>query len=76
MTNPAPRGYKILLEILSRNKLSVEEVPFCFADREAGESKAGMSEGLRFVRQLVGPPSGVFAPAQARRVCGRACRHN
>lgn len=50
----APRGYKILLEILVRHRLDVTEVPFRFADRTAGRSKAGAVEGVRFLRQLGG----------------------
>lgn len=50
----APRGYKILLEILVRHRLDVAEVPFRFADRTAGRSKAGAAEGVRFLRQLGG----------------------
>jgi dolichol-phosphate mannosyltransferase len=49
-----PRGYKILLEILVRHRLDVAEVPFQFADRTAGTSKAGAVEGMRFLRQLGG----------------------
>lgn len=47
-----PRGFKILLEILARKTLRVAEVPFSFADRFAGESKASMRQGLRFLTQL------------------------
>ncbi|MEJ1091100.1 glycosyltransferase [Microbacterium istanbulense] len=47
-----PRGFKILLEILARHTLRVSEVPFRFADREAGESKASLRQGARFLRQL------------------------
>jgi dolichol-phosphate mannosyltransferase len=48
-----PDGYKILLELLVRTRLSrVAEVPYTFAERHAGESNASMSEGLRFVRRL------------------------
>ncbi|MFE7845385.1 glycosyltransferase [Microbacterium sp. NPDC057407] len=47
-----PRGFKILLEILARKNLRVAEVPFDFADRHAGESKASMRQGLHFVAQL------------------------
>lgn len=49
-----PRGFKILLEIMARSQpMSVVEVPFVFGQRVAGESHAGMSEGLRFIRQLI-----------------------
>ena len=47
-----PRGFKILLEILARQNLDVAEVPFSFADRTAGESKASVRQGLRFITQL------------------------
>lgn len=47
-----PRGFKILLEILARKQLRVAEVPFAFAPRFAGESKASFSQGIRFLTQL------------------------
>ncbi|GAA3917254.1 glycosyltransferase [Microbacterium invictum] len=47
-----PRGFKILLEILARRQLRVAEVPFQFASRHAGESKASIRQGLRFLTQL------------------------
>jgi dolichol-phosphate mannosyltransferase len=47
-----PRGYKILLEILSRRPLRVAEVPFAFQGRSAGESKASLRQGLHFLIQL------------------------
>lgn len=47
-----PRGFKILLEILVRQPLRVAEVPFQFADRFAGTSKASFRQGLHFLRQL------------------------
>jgi dolichol-phosphate mannosyltransferase len=47
-----PRGFKILLEVLARNPLRVTEEPFVFAERHAGESKAGLREGMRFILQL------------------------
>lgn len=47
-----PRGFKILLEILARNDLSVAEVPFDFAERSAGDSKASVRQGMRFLAQL------------------------
>ncbi|MFT4215228.1 MAG: glycosyltransferase [Microbacterium sp.] len=47
-----PRGFKILLEILARRQLRVGEVPFAFADRFAGESKASFRQGIRFLTQL------------------------
>jgi dolichol-phosphate mannosyltransferase len=47
-----PRGFKILLEILARQSLQVTEVPFEFGKRVAGESKASLGQGVRFVVQL------------------------
>lgn len=47
-----PRGFKILLEILARHPLRVTEVPFQFAARQAGSSKASLREGMRFLSQL------------------------
>ncbi|MHC3000561.1 glycosyltransferase [Microbacterium sp. HJ5] len=47
-----PRGFKILLEILARKNLRVAEVPFDFAGRHAGESKASARQGLHFIAQL------------------------
>lgn len=49
-----PRGFKILLEILVRSgPLRTSEVPFRFGERHAGESKASVPEGLRYVRRLI-----------------------
>ena len=47
-----PRGFKILLEILARRPMRIAEVPFDFADRHAGESKASLRQGLHFLTQL------------------------
>lgn len=47
-----PRGFKILLEIIVRTTLRVTEVPFDFADRFAGDSKASLRQGARFLHQL------------------------
>lgn len=47
-----PRGFKILLEILARNTITVVEEPFVFGQRHAGESKADLRQGLRFLTQL------------------------
>lgn len=47
-----PRGFKILLEIIVRTPVRVSEIPFEFADRFAGESKASIAQGIRFFRQL------------------------
>ncbi|GAA2588938.1 hypothetical protein GCM10010435_79290 [Winogradskya consettensis] len=50
-----PDGYKILLEMLVRNRIErVAEVPYTFRSRTAGESKASLPEGLRYFRHLAG----------------------
>jgi hypothetical protein len=47
-------GFKILLEIATRTPhLRVAEVPFVFAPRNAGTTKAGTSEGVRFAGHLL-----------------------
>ncbi|GAA1986259.1 glycosyltransferase family 2 protein [Microbacterium pumilum] len=50
--NLRPQGFKILLEILARQRLKVVEEPFIFGERHAGESKADVRQGFRFLRQL------------------------
>lgn len=50
--NLKPLGFKILLEILARKPLRVAEVPFVFAGRHAGESKASLKQGFHFLMQL------------------------
>lgn len=47
-----PRGFKILLELLARQSLTIVEEPFIFGERFAGESKASLLQGIRFVQQL------------------------
>ena len=48
-----PDGFKILLEILvSHPQLKVTEVPIQFGYRNAGESKASVSETIKFFRGL------------------------
>ncbi len=48
-----PVGFKILLEIVIRqNRLRVAQVPFVFGERVAGESKASVREGARFLRHV------------------------
>ncbi|MGW0752659.1 glycosyltransferase [Streptomyces sp. NPDC002587] len=57
-----PLGYKILLELAVRTRLTpggapgrpvkVAEVPFVFQDRFAGESKSTAREGMRFLVHL------------------------
>ncbi len=49
-----PFGYKILLEILGTHPhLTVREVPFEFAQRGGGESKAGAREAIRYGRHVL-----------------------
>jgi len=49
-----PQGFKILLEILVGTPgLRVCEIPFTFAERAAGDSKASWREGARYLRQLI-----------------------
>ena len=48
-----PRGFKILLEILVRSPgLRVAEVGFHFGERHAGQSKASLKEGKRYLSHL------------------------
>jgi len=48
-----PRGFKILLEILVRTSgLRVAEVGFHFGERHAGQSKASLAEGKRYLAHL------------------------
>jgi putative flippase GtrA len=48
-----PRGYKILLEMVVRAQLDhIVEVPYVFEARTAGESKASLREGLRYLSHL------------------------
>ena len=48
-----PEGFKILLELLARGRWDrVAEVPFAFASRLDGASKASVREGLRFLRHV------------------------
>jgi dolichol-phosphate mannosyltransferase len=48
-----PQGFKILLEVLLRHRLTVTEVPFAFGVRSAGVSKASVGNGVAYLRQLV-----------------------
>lgn len=48
-----PNGFKILLEIVARTpNLQIGSVPFVFGERFAGESKASLKEGVRFLSLL------------------------
>jgi dolichol-phosphate mannosyltransferase len=63
----APSGFKILLEIAIRHpRLRTAEVPFSLQPRLAGQSKASLREGARFLRQLVRLRAGVLAGQVAR----------
>jgi dolichol-phosphate mannosyltransferase len=48
-----PLGYKILLELVVRNRPGrIVEVPYSFQPRHAGESKSTVAEGVRFLKHL------------------------
>lgn len=50
----APEGFKILLEVLVRGHWDdIIEVPYGFASRNSGSSKAGWAEGMHFLRQVI-----------------------
>ncbi len=67
-----PMGFKILLEILARSDLSASEVGFSFAERNAGASKAGFGEGVKFFGQLARLRFATMLSAQQRRAFGFA----
>jgi len=49
----APKGYKILLEVLAKGRLkTVEEVGFAFGTRAEGESKLGAAVILQYLTHL------------------------
>ncbi|GAA1767813.1 glycosyltransferase [Agromyces humatus] len=49
-----PRGFKILMELLVRTPdLRIAEVPFTMAERNAGTSKASLTEGTTFLGNLL-----------------------
>jgi dolichol-phosphate mannosyltransferase len=51
----APRGYKILLEILGKGKWRKEkEIPYTFTDREQGQSKLRFKTIMEYVHQITG----------------------
>jgi dolichol-phosphate mannosyltransferase len=51
----APRGYKILMEVLGRGRWrSFVEIPFVFKDREEGESKLRLDTMVDYLRQCAG----------------------
>jgi dolichol-phosphate mannosyltransferase len=48
-----PQGFKLLLELLVNSpQASVTEVPYTFDARHSGVSKAGLGEGLTYLRRL------------------------
>jgi dolichol-phosphate mannosyltransferase len=48
-----PQGFKLLLELLTHSpQASVAEVPYAFDVRHSGVSKAGLREGLTYLRRL------------------------
>lgn len=50
-----PNGFKVLLEVLVRRHPGpVGEIPFVFADRHGGVSKASWREGVLYLRRLMG----------------------
>ena len=62
-----PMGFKILLELLvCTPKLRVADVPFVFAARNAGESKASTRQGVLFLKHLLS--LFVYVPGSARLV--------
>ena len=62
-----PSGFKILLEIVVRTPgLRVAEVPFEFGTRYAGDSKASVREGARYLAQLWRLRLGDFATHAGR----------
>lgn len=52
VTGLRPRGFKILLEILASDRFRIDEVPFAFASRGEGDSKATVRQGREFLAQL------------------------
>lgn len=60
-----PMGFKILLELLvCTPRLNVADVPFVFAARNAGESKASTRQGVLFLLHLAS--LFVYVPGSAR----------
>ncbi|MEA2656130.1 MAG: dolichol-phosphate mannosyltransferase, partial [Chloroflexota bacterium] len=60
-----PMGFKILLELLvCTPTLKVADVPFVFAARNAGESKASTRQGILFLKHLVS--LFVYVPGSSR----------
>lgn len=53
LTRLQATGFKILLEILVSHDLVTSEIPFNFAERFSGESKASWRRGVEFLWQLL-----------------------
>ena len=54
-------GYKVLLALLISQNLTASEIPFVFAQRNAGSSKASLAEGCRFFWLLIRLKSAALA---------------
>ena len=65
-----PTGFKILLETLARCPMTVAEVGFTFSERNAGDSKASLSEGLRFAYHLSALRLSTLGSPKMRRAVG------
>ncbi len=59
-----PRGFKILLEFLSRSEPKVEEVGYVFRNREEGETKLSRGVVLDYLLALVELRFGLIVSAQ------------
>ncbi len=59
-----PRGFKILLEFLSRSEPTVEEVGYVFRNREEGETKLSRGVVLDYLLALVELRFGLIVSAQ------------
>lgn len=65
-----PNGFKVLLELLATQRIrKVASVPFSFQPRFAGESKASLREGFRFLGQLVSVRVGM-SPSRLAQMVG------
>ena len=47
------KGYKLLLNILAKNKLHIKEIPYHFKDRYKGETKLDWKENVQFVKDYI-----------------------
>lgn len=54
LTSLRPHGYKIMLEIIARSTIRrTEGIPYHFQPRHAGDSKASLGEGMRFLAHVL-----------------------